>query len=242
MAENALNTVNFLDLACIFKITPDSTLEKFGGIINASVFDAANIAGTLKQKGLITFSSGFPGPTGMQLTDAAKNLLNDVTARSTEPLDNLDDEILQQLAGGKRVPVELQSALSVVPKDLAYRIYKLYKQNMLNYELKNGNVELLLTEQGFLRVKSPKAQAGVAQPQAAMQASQAGTGAQEGAVSFAAQTSQQQAQAPTAEQQASDISQLQNELQKPKPKGGKKLLVVLLVILVIVIIAVIITR
>ncbi|MEM3781430.1 MAG: hypothetical protein QXT43_00505 [Candidatus Micrarchaeaceae archaeon] len=231
MADNTLNTVSFLDVACISKINSDSTLEKFGSIINASVFDAANIAGTLKQKGLVTFSSGFPGPTGMQLTDAAKNLLNDLAARSAEPLDNLDDEILQQLAGGKRMPTELQSAISIVPKDLAYRIYKLYKQNMLNYELKNGNVELLLTEQGFLRAKSAKP---LQAPAAAASGLQAGTDtAQQGAAQFAGP--QQAGQATAAEQQAGEVSQIQNEL--PKPKKSKLPLVALLIVLLIVIVA-----
>ncbi len=146
--------ISFLDVACLLRISPDTTLEKFGSLINASVFDAANIAGTLKQKGLVDFSSGFPGPTSMQLTDAAKALISELDAKSGEPLDSLDEEILTQLSGGKRIPSELQASLNIISRDLAFRLYKLYKQNFVNYELKNGNVELLLTEQGFLKAKA----------------------------------------------------------------------------------------
>jgi len=173
MVADANVNISFLDVACLLRITPDTTLEKFGSLINASVFDAANLAGTLKQKGLVDFSSGFPGPTAMQLTDSAKALINELDAKAGEPLDSLDEEILFQLSGGKRIPSELQTALNIVPRDLAFRLYKLYKQNLLNYELKNGNVELLLTEQGFLRAKEKaKAQqtAQQAQPQAQAQA------------------------------------------------------------------------
>ncbi|MGC8676330.1 MAG: hypothetical protein ACP5T3_02330 [Candidatus Micrarchaeia archaeon] len=222
MADDSLNSVTFLDIACLLKITQDTTLEKFGGVINASVFDAANIAGTLKQKGLITFSSGFPGPTGMQLTDAAKNLLNDINARSSEPADTLDNEILVQLSGGKRLPNELQSALNLVPKDLAYRLYKLYKQNLLNYELRNGNVELLLTEQGFLKAKAAPSQASTVQAQA--QANGAQPQAQE----------QQEAAAEVTE-----MSQMQNELPKPKNGNTVRNIAVLLAAIVIIIIAIV---
>ena len=54
--------INFLDLAVITRITPNTPLEKLGGLINSSIFDASNIAGTLKQKSLIEFSANYPGP------------------------------------------------------------------------------------------------------------------------------------------------------------------------------------
>lgn len=169
-------SVNFLELACLFKITTDTTLERFGGMINASVFDAANITGSLKQKGLIDFTAYYPGPNSIQLTDVGKKLEQDAETKSAEPLDNLDDEILRQLSGGKRYPNELQSTLNVRPKDMAFRIYKLFKQSYLSYELKSGGVDLMLTEQGFLKAKTPRPPA--PQPQEAQARTQAqGTGA-----------------------------------------------------------------
>jgi len=169
--------ITFTDLACLLKVTPDTTLEKFGSTINASIYDAAQISGTLKQKGLIDFTAYYPGPNSMTITDAGKALKDEAEAKGAETLDNLDEEILLQLSGGKRMPVELQSSLNLRPKDLALRIYKLSKQSYLGYELRNGNVELMLTEQGFLKAKAAQALApAVSRPQGA-----AGQGPQQGA-------------------------------------------------------------
>jgi DNA-binding MarR family transcriptional regulator len=150
----AAEEVNFLDLECLLKIGPDMVLEKLGSAINASFFDASNIAGSLKQKGLIDFTANYPGPNGIVITDAGKNLINEANAKSTEPFDNLDSEIIAQLSGGKRLPNELATALNLRPKDLAMRLYKLTKQEYVSSLLRNGTVELMLTEKGFLQAKS----------------------------------------------------------------------------------------
>ena len=39
------------------------------------------------------------------------------------------------------------------------RLYKLFKQGYMSYEIKNGNVEILLTEKGFLSTKAADVQA-----------------------------------------------------------------------------------
>jgi hypothetical protein len=152
----AEENINFLDLACVFKIGDDTTLERFGSTINASVFDAANISGSLKQKGLIDFTPYYPGPNTVILTEAGKQLKKDADAKSVVPIDALDEEVLKQMSGGKRYPVELQNTLNIRPLDLAFRLYKLFKQSLVSYELKNGNVEVMLTEQGFLKAKTPQ--------------------------------------------------------------------------------------
>jgi len=229
MAENKQNDITFLDVACLLKITPETTLEKLGGVLNSSIFDAANIAGTLKQKGLIEFSAAFPGPTGLEITDAGKALINELNAKITEPTDALDEEILRQLSGGKRLPLELQNTLSLAPKDLAFRLYKLSKQNLIVYEVKNGGVELMLTEQGFLKTKTAQAQ-----PQAQAQQAQATPGQATQPIEqagIAAEVSAQQAQP-----QSTATEQTVQEL---KPSAGKKIVdITLLVIAIIIIIAV----
>lgn len=149
----AVEDVNFLDMACLMKIGPETVMEKFGGLINTSFFDASTIAGTLKQKDLIEFSNDFPGPNGIKVTAAGKALISEAEVKSAEPFDMLDSSILQQMSGGKRLPFELANSLNIRGKDLAFRLYKLYKQNYIIYDLKNGGVELLLTEGGFLKVK-----------------------------------------------------------------------------------------
>ena len=146
--------VTFIDLACLLKIGQDTTLEKLGSAINASIFDASNIAGGLKQKGLIDFTAYYPGPNTITVTDVGKALLVEAEAKSAEKYDDLDDTILKQLLGGKRSPVEMQNTINLRPKDLALRIYKLNKQGLIIFELKSGNVDIMLTEVGFLKAKT----------------------------------------------------------------------------------------
>lgn len=145
---------NFVDLACLLKITPEAVLEKFGGSINASFFEAANIAGSMKLKGLVDFKSSYPGPNVVTVTDTGKAFIAEADNRSMESLDALDTEVLKQLSGGKREPKELSASMNIRPRDLAIRMYKLNKNGLVVYELKNGIVEVMLTEAGFLKVKS----------------------------------------------------------------------------------------
>ncbi|MDE1823251.1 MAG: hypothetical protein KGI00_00640 [Candidatus Micrarchaeota archaeon] len=153
-----MDEVNFTDLACLLQIKPDMALEKFGSAINASIFDASNLAGTLKQKGLVEFTSYYPGPNTIIVTEAGKALIAEAESRTAEPLDILDEAILAQLSTGKKAPIEMQNTLNLRPKDLAMRLYKLFKQTLLIYELKSGTVDLLLTEKGFLKASKPQQQ------------------------------------------------------------------------------------
>jgi hypothetical protein len=206
----------------VFKIIQDTTLERFGSTINSSVFDAANITGSLKQKGLIDFTAYYPGPNSIVLTDVGKKLKEDAEAKSAAPIDRLDDEILKQMSGGKRFPLELQNGLNLRPMDLAFRLYKLFKQNLLSYELKNGNVEIMLTEQGFLKAKTPTV-VQIVQPQG--EAPQQGT-----------QVQAQQAGTPLIPgQQAAAPGQAPPEIKVPK-KGVNKIIFALTVVTVVVVI------
>ncbi len=183
--------VNFLELACLLKVTQNTVLERFGTAINASIFDASNIAGSLKQHGLIDFTAYYPGPNEIQVTEAGKKLIAEGDAKSAEPYDKLDEAILTQLSGGKRVPIELQNTLNLRPKDLALRLYKLSKQGFIIYELKSGTVELLLTETGFLKVGSAQM---VQRPKPVQQ----GTQAQQPQQAQPAQGAPQQQTSPSA--------------------------------------------
>ena len=148
------NEINFLDLAVLTKITPNTPLEKLGGLINSSIFDASNIAGTLKQKSLIEFSANYPGPNSMNITEQGTALIKEADGHIADSFDKLDDVILQNLSGGKRVPSELQTTLNLSPKDLALRLYKESKQGYVIYDIKNGGVDIMLTEKGFLKAKA----------------------------------------------------------------------------------------
>jgi len=224
------DNINFLDVACLFKIAAETTLERFGSTINASVFDAANLTGTLKQKGLIDFTAYYPGPNSIILTEAGTKLKVDMDAKAADPLDTLDDEILRQMSGGKRYPLELQNTLNIRSRDLAFRIHKLCKQNLLSFELKNGNVELMLTEQGFLKAKTPsqpaqapQPQPGQAQPQAQQQA-QAGQ-AQPQAAGAAAGT-------PGSPEQAA--AQVPDQPKAPKNKKVLRIAIAAVLLLILI--------
>ncbi len=161
-----LDNITFVDLVSLTRITPDSTVERFGGLINSSFFDASNILGTLKQKGLVDFITSFPSQSAISVTEQGKQLIAEVQQKSTTPFDTLDMAILVQLSNGKRSLQDLTGGVNVTSKDLATHLYKLSIQQFLSYELRNGNMNITLTEKGFLRVKEgiPRDAQGAMQP------------------------------------------------------------------------------
>ena len=219
--------INFLDIACLMKISDDTTLERFGSAINASIFDASNIAGTLKQKDLIDFTSIFPGPNSIAVTEKGKAVLSEAEQRAATPFDNLDKSILSQISGGKSVPKDIQSAISLNSRDLAMRLYKLSKQSFLTYELKSGQVEILLTEQGFLKASPQQSQP--IQPIPSMQPKPNNVQNQVQNTPSAQSTQQ-------AEQQPQQSAAPQEIHLQPKPMN-KKLIAGIVIILVIILLA-----
>jgi len=148
-----LDNITFIDLTALMRITPDATVERFGGLINSSFFDASNILGTLKQKGLVDFITQFPSQSAITVTDEGKKLIAEVQERAANPFDELDHTILTQLSKGNRTLVDLSANVNVTSKDLAVHLNKLSVQQFISYELRNGNMTINLTEKGFLRVK-----------------------------------------------------------------------------------------
>ncbi len=145
--------INFMDLMALKKLSPDSVVEKFGGLVNSSFFDASNMLGSLKIKGLVDFTTAVPGQNHIEITDIGKQLLNDAEAKAALPFDQLDLEILKNLSGGKRSMNDITSALNIRPKDLAMHINKLSVNQFMNAEFRNGNIDLMLTEKGFMQAK-----------------------------------------------------------------------------------------
>ena len=146
--------VNFVDLVALSRITPDTYAEKFGGMINSSFFDASNILATLRQKGLIDFTTSFPGQSAITVTDLGKKVLADAIAGGAGEFGHLDFEILTQLSNGKRSIQDLSGGINIRPTDLAMHLYKLGQQQYLTYEFRNGMVTLTLTEKGFVQARS----------------------------------------------------------------------------------------
>ena len=214
--------VEFIDLAALLKITENTTIERFGSYINASIFDASNIAGTLKKKGLIDFTTYYPGPNAIVITDAGKNFIAEADAKAAEPFDALDEAVLEQLSRGSKLPAELQSALNIRPRDMALRLYKVFKQGFIIYELKSGGLQLMLTEQGFL--KAGEAKKAAAEPEKAE----------------AAQATEPQKQEAPAQQNTDgeQLGKMADDLSSGKKTGKKGGWLIYIVILLLVIVVV----
>jgi len=147
-------SVNFIELVALSRITADSTAERFGSLINSSFFDASNILATLKQKGLVDFVTAFPTQSTLKVTDGGNELLARARKKSTEPLDALDMAIMMQLSVGRRSLVDLNGSVNVTQKDLALHLFKLEAQQQVSFELANANMNIYLTEKGFLAVRT----------------------------------------------------------------------------------------
>lgn len=151
-----MEQVALIELIALSKIDNDSTVENFGGIVNSSFFEAANLVGGLKIKGLVDIMSEFPGPSPVKITPKGKKLLKDVTDRIEEKQDRLDKSVLEKIGQGFRTENEIERELNVATSSLAVRFYKLKETGMLEWTIRNGKVALSLTENGFNMVGPQK--------------------------------------------------------------------------------------
>ncbi len=140
--------VNFIDLIALSKIGPDTTSDKYGGLINSSFFDAANILGGLSIKHLVSLSNP------IAVTEVGKQFIDEANAKAKTDFDPLDLTILTQIKTGKKSVEELGAAVSVRPRDLALHLFKLTQQGYTTYEFRSGIITLMLTEKGFAQASS----------------------------------------------------------------------------------------
>ncbi len=174
--------VDFVDLTALKKIQPDTVVEKFGSSINSSFFDASNVLGTLKIKGLVDFTSSIGGQNTITITDEGKKVMDEASSRAMEPIDNLDNSILLQLASGKKSLKELIAALNLRAKDLSLRLYKLEEQQFIKSDFRNGSLEIVLTEKGFMQSRSPNMQSQTAAQPSGIQPQPTGQNQQQGSL------------------------------------------------------------
>lgn len=153
-----MDELTFLDLAILKKIDAESSVEKFGSIINTSFFETANMLGTIKIKGYITIEASIGGISKVALTDAGTSLLAVAQQRCHEPIEPLDNAILHALASGAKELEAMQTTLNVRSADLAYHINKLVAQGFMDYELRSAKAYFMLTEQGFNSTGSVRVQ------------------------------------------------------------------------------------
>lgn len=145
--------INFFDLAALLKIKPDTTMERFGGMLNSSYFDGANIAATLSQKRLISFNTALPGQSIITITDTGKQLIDEANTKANADFDHLDLAIITQVSNGKTTPLDIGTGINVRARDLAMHLFKLSQQDFVTYEFRSGSVAVMLTEKGFKQVK-----------------------------------------------------------------------------------------
>ncbi len=250
--------INFLDIIALKKITDTAVVEKFGGLINSSFFDASNILGTLKLKGLIDFTTAVPGQNAITVTDTGKKLLTEAADKAKMQFDPLDLSVLTQLSGGKRTLNDLHGSTNISPRDLAMHLNKMAEQQFVNADIRNGTVNITLSEKGFMQVKEgmpkppapqtppmqvpqpapkPMAMPGAAAPQPILHAPPPPP-----APAATSQPLQPQPQAPAPGQNGNDIAELEKELKIVKGKRTKKLAYIVVTVVIIVILAVLFQR
>ncbi len=178
-----MEELTYLDLVVLRKIDKDSTVEKFGTSINTSFFEAANMLGTMKVKGLLNIETSVGGQSPLSITGEGRDMLEQASRKAAEPIDMLDEAILHSLAGGVRDLDTLQAAINIRPMDVAFHLHKLQINDYIGYDVRSGKISLSLTEKGFnttggvraVKVPPPEAsQTGVSGQSASQAAEQAG--------------------------------------------------------------------
>jgi hypothetical protein len=227
--------LNFLDLVALSNITPGLVVEKFGGKINSSFFDGSNILGTLRIKGLVDFTANFPGQSIISLTESGKSIIAEAEERAKAPFDAVDFAIVAQLQGGKRSYVDVGGAVNLRPRDLAMHLYRMGKQQYIVYDIKNGSIDIMLTEKGLLQAK-----AGFQQPQAqpvtsgqAQQMATPSTGTQQNQPAVSQMLPKSNETNNVQEGQA--LADIENKISSSKKRRKANLIVVIGIIIIIVI-------
>jgi hypothetical protein len=147
--------LTFMDLAILERIDETTTVEKFGPKINSTFFDAANILGTLKQKGYIDIQAQFPGPSKVNLTDKGKEIITAAKEKGAQEVEKLDELMLSLIANGFIEPKALSEKMNLRGTDVAFHLERLVMQNYASYVFKSGKINLALTDEGFKRAGYP---------------------------------------------------------------------------------------
>lgn len=148
MRIQSVSDLEFIDVAVLERIGADTTVENFGSKISSTFFEAANLLGTLKLKGYINIHSAI-GNSPVVITEKGRMIMKDLNADAEKEVGKVDLAVLGNVKGGLKDPAQIESALNINSRDMAYSIYKLWKKGLIEYKVRNAKVELLLTSQGF---------------------------------------------------------------------------------------------
>lgn len=148
--------INFMDVVLISRIDNETTLENYGGRVNTSFFESANLLGTLKVKGLVYFEQSIGGQSPVKLTEKAVTILNLLKERGEEKVSQLDLAILKTIIKGATNHVKIENQLNVASFDIALHLYKIYIKGFIDYTLRNGKLIIRLTEKGFKEINKTR--------------------------------------------------------------------------------------
>ncbi|MGC8923651.1 MAG: hypothetical protein ACP5H8_00445 [Candidatus Micrarchaeia archaeon] len=143
-----MSDIEFIDIALLKRIDAETTVENFGPKISSTFFEAANLLGALKLKGFVDIHSSI-GNSPVIITESGKELLKELDLFSEGNLGRVDIAVLGHIKGGVRDPTQIENLLNINSRDVAYSIYKLWKKKFIDYRIKNGTVEVMLTAHGF---------------------------------------------------------------------------------------------
>ncbi len=153
-----MEELTFTDLVILQRIEPGTVMEKFGPKINSQFFESANVLATVKQKGYIDFKTSHFGNSEVEVTEVGARMLEVADEKAKEAVDELDLAILQKIVAGHKDPEEIKNELNIRSGDLALRIHKLVKQDLVSYSIRNIKISLSITEDGFKKVGSIKSE------------------------------------------------------------------------------------
>ncbi len=159
-----MENLTYLDFLVLVKIDQNSVIERFGPAINTSFFEAANLLGTLKVKGFVDLETSIGGMSRISLTEYGRDAIDFCNKGTLEPLDALDNAILEGVGRGYVALDRLTDLLNVKPSDLAVHLNKLAVQAFLEPSIKSAKVTLVLTEKGFNAAGKSKSPEGFASP------------------------------------------------------------------------------
>ncbi|MDD5317270.1 MAG: hypothetical protein PHF51_00900 [Candidatus ainarchaeum sp.] len=143
-----MDELTYADLAVLGQIDENTTVDNLGPKINSSFFDAANIAGTLKLKGYVELAPSLSA-TAVTITEKGKSVLKLANEKGAQDLDALDEAILRSIANGYKDPRHLEDKLNVRGSDVAFHIHRVVMQDYASAVIRNGRIELSLTEEGY---------------------------------------------------------------------------------------------
>ncbi len=153
-----MEELTFTDLVILQRIEPGTVMEKFGPKINSQFFESANVLATVKQKGYIDFKTSHFGNSEVEVTEVGARMLEVADEKAKEAVDELDLAILQKIVAGYKDPEEIKNELNIRSGDLALRIHKLVKQDLVSYSIRNIKISLSITEDGFKKVGAVKSE------------------------------------------------------------------------------------